>query len=330
MVDLTRKRVRLFSSDASIPPTDGEVCEAKWQVMMIRSGLFLIAALIVLIGGAFVVAESPQDPTAEGHVPQNLLSLPGGIYCGAEPEGETHFESLAAMGIRTVVSVDGAIPDVAAAEAHGLRYIHIPIGYDGVDPNAGLSLARLMREIQGPIYVHCHHGHHRGPAAAAIACIAGGHADNDAGTEILRRAGTSKNYAGLWRDVAAYAPPAEDVELPELVSVAPVDSFVTAMANTGLAIERLRLCKKAGWTAPQTHPDLDPIQIALLVREGLRESNRHLPKAVERQLRQRMEASSRVSVELHESLKANRVQDADVLMEKLETSCTACHRDYRN
>ncbi|MCM2370847.1 protein-tyrosine phosphatase family protein [Aporhodopirellula aestuarii] len=286
-------------------------------------------AIVFLSSPAF--GETPTDSTAtDSNVPHNLLALPGGIYCGAQPEGDDQFKSLAELGVRTVVSVDGAIPDLASAEAHGLRYIHIPIGYDGVDEQAGLSIARLVREIKGPIYVHCHHGQHRGPAAAAIACIAGGFADNDSATEILRRAGTSDNYAGLWRDVAAYVPPPEDAEFPELVSVAPVDSFVTAMANTGVAMEHLRLCQKADWSSPEQHPDLVPTQVALLVREGLHESQRHAPDDVDARFRESMQSSNDIAAQLQAALQANRTGDADVLIGRLETSCSQCHRDFRN
>lgn len=279
------------------------------------------------------VGESPNGERVQrgdADRPENMLALPGDIYCGAQPEGDTHFQTLAAMGVCTVVSVDGAVPDVATAEANGLRYVHIPIGYDGVDHEAGLALTRLVREADGPIYVHCHHGHHRGPAAAAVACIAGGFADNEAATKILQRAGTSESYAGLWRDVAAYVPPAEDAKLPELVSVAPVKSFVTAMANTGLAMERLLLCRAAGWKAPEDHPDLDPVQIALLVREGMQESTRHLDADADEELQRLMESSRAIAIRLHESLKVNRLADADVMIGELQTSCKQCHRDYRN
>ena len=41
---------------------------------------------------------------------------------GAEPAGDEAFRNLRALGYRTVLSVDGAIPDVETAESNGLRY----------------------------------------------------------------------------------------------------------------------------------------------------------------------------------------------------------------
>jgi hypothetical protein len=54
---------------------------------------------------------------------------------GSQPGGDASFAALAQQGFRTILSVDGAMPDVDAAARHGLRYVHVPIGYDGIDPD---------------------------------------------------------------------------------------------------------------------------------------------------------------------------------------------------
>ena len=73
--------------------------------------------------------------------------------------------------MQTVISVDGAKPDLEAARKHGLRYVHLPHGYDGVPAPRGDELAIALRTLEGPIYVHCHHGKHRSPAAAGVAWV---------------------------------------------------------------------------------------------------------------------------------------------------------------
>src|SRR5262249_15241787 len=153
------------------------------------------------------------------------------------------FASLAKMGIRTVISVDGARPAVDAAHAHGLRYIHIPIGYDGVPTRAAAALARAVREAEGPIYIHCHHGKHRGPAAAAVACIAARNVSGIDALQILELAGTGKEYPGLWRDVVACTAPSADEKPPELVEVAEVDSLAAAMAGVDRHWDNVKLCR---------------------------------------------------------------------------------------
>ncbi|EMI21132.1 hypothetical protein RMSM_01919, partial [Rhodopirellula maiorica SM1] len=71
------------------------------------------------------------------------------IYSGAQPDDESAFAEIAKLGVRTVVSVDGARPDVAAAKRAGLRYVHIPIGYDGVGQAASESIVNLIKNAEG-------------------------------------------------------------------------------------------------------------------------------------------------------------------------------------
>src|SRR3954447_12320595 len=63
---------------------------------------------------------------------ENAHRLTDKVIAGAAPEGDASFESLRKLGIKTIITVDGATPDVAAAHRHGLRYVHLPIGYDDV------------------------------------------------------------------------------------------------------------------------------------------------------------------------------------------------------
>ena len=82
---------------------------------------------------------------------------------------------------------------------YGIRYVHIPIGYDGVPEAQGLRLARAVHDLPGLVYIHCHHGQHRGPAAAEVVhrCL-----DESCKVETalaeLRRAGTDPRYTGLF------------------------------------------------------------------------------------------------------------------------------------
>jgi len=275
----------------------------------------------------------PEGLTAEAYPElHNLLQVSPRIYSGGEPETEQAFAALAKLGIRTVVSVDGAKPDVDTARKYGLRYIHIPVGYDGVSESAGRSMARLMRDVSGPIYIHCHHGKHRGPAAAAVACIAEGVANGQAALEVLRRAGTSERYAGLWRDVAAYQLPAQDEPLPELVEVADIDSLTAAMSQIDRATDHLKQCQSLQWTSPPAHPDIVPVQQALLVKEAYRESVRQLEVANPNDPRflDWMRAAEAVANDLQTALER---QDSAAASRHFATAlehCARCHQHYRD
>ena len=260
----------------------------------------------------------------------NVLQVSDRIYSGGEPQGEEAFAELAKLGIKTVVSVDGARPAVESARKHGLRYVHIPIGYDGVPTAASSALTRLVRTTEGPIFIHCHHGNHRGPAAAAIACQAEGSADASSASRILETAGTSKNYSGLWRDVTAFTPPADDANLPPLVETADVGSLAAAMARLDRGFDNLKLCRDARWSAPADHPDLVPLREAALVREELREAARNLSQGYDEQFRQWLTRAENLAVELEAALQAGETERASERVKSLEASCQECHAKYRN
>lgn len=274
----------------------------------------------------------PANGPTEADYPElhNLFQVSDRIYSGAEPKTEESFASLSRLGVKTVVSVDGATPKVDLAEKYGLRYVHIPIGYDGVPEEAGLSLARLVQEVEGPFYVHCHHGTHRGPAAAAVACIADGDADGKQALGILEKAGTSENYAGLWRDVEYYRPPVEGRELPQLVQIAQMESLPAAMAKIDRNSDNLELCMEAGWKTPANHPDLVPLQEALMMKEGFRESHRNLSDGFDEQFKKWLKESETLAQELETSLKQGDTDTASALFIQIQADCRQCHKAYRN
>ena len=234
------------------------------------------------------------------------------------------------MGITTIVSVDGATPDVETAKRFGIRYIHIPIGYDGINNNARLALTRVAKEIQTPLYVHCHHGRHRGPAAVAVVCIAAGSLDHQQATALMTKAGTGKDYTGLWRDVRDFEPPAADAELPELVEVARVESLAAAMAKIDRHFDHLKLCASADWKSPKEHPDLDASAESLLMQEGLHECLRQLTGNHDEQFQHWLKDSDDAAAELHRAIKAGDPTKASQLLKSLEKTCIQCHAAYRN
>src|SRR5262249_42798824 len=151
------------------------------------------------------------------------------------------------------------------------------IGYDGVPDRAAGALAHAARAAEGPIYVHCHHGKHRGPAAAAILFATTGAAQGKEALKILGVVGTGKEDSGLWRGVEAYREPPSEAELRELVEIAEVGSFAAAMAAVDRQWDKIKLCRDSNWETPREHPDLSPVQVALLLREALHEARRRAP-----------------------------------------------------
>ena len=110
----------------------------------------LLLCLVNIIGCHARVQESAPIETAYPYpleLPglRNVYRVSSKLISGSSPEDVRAFQSLRELGVKTIISVDGAKPAVALAKEHGLRYVHLPIGYDGVPYDQGLRLARAVR-----------------------------------------------------------------------------------------------------------------------------------------------------------------------------------------
>lgn len=59
----------------------------------------------------------------------NVMRISDQLINGSSPEGDAGFTSLRSLGIKTILSVDGARPDLVRAKKVGIRYAHLPISY---------------------------------------------------------------------------------------------------------------------------------------------------------------------------------------------------------
>lgn len=256
------------------------------------------------------------------------------LTSGALPTTREQFEFLKDQGIDTIVSVDGAPPDVELAQEIGLRYIHIPLRYSGVDPMAQAALTRVMRDVPGKIFVHCHHGRHRGPAAAAICAMVDGALTREQARQLLEDAGTSPHYTGLWRDVAAFEPPPADAKLPDLVSVAPVDPLASVMVRIDGITENIN---DALPNSDGERAELERLAAqALLLQEEFAEAARlQSPADGEREGRhaamlRELKQGSELAASLHSVLASEDVESARDLWAVLKGQCRDCHRRHRD
>lgn len=260
-----------------------------------------------------------------------LLQLSPEIYSGAQPKDAAAFAALQELGIRTVVSVDGAPPDLFGASMVGMRYIHVPIGYDGIDPAEAAAFETLMEDAEGPFYFHCHHGRQRGPAAAAIALRASTGCDGEAGLEVLRAAGTSQDYPGLWRDVAGWSALRPDQEAPQLVEAAKVAPFTQSMAELDRTWDRIKELRRADWVSAEGEESTMRVESALLL-EQLQDCAGQVPveQMQEAKLVRGMEEVVAYAELLQDAAFAGDVDLMDESYSDLRASCKDCHADYRN
>ncbi|HEX6813982.1 MAG TPA: hypothetical protein VF384_20330 [Planctomycetota bacterium] len=153
----------------------------RWGNDLLRSTFAVLPFAAILVVTFVSSCQSSQQPQIATHGPiaapaadaKKATDLPGlhnvvvyapHMISGGQPEGAEGLETLAAMGIKTIISVDGAKPDVEGARRLGMRYVHLPISYDTVTPERQAQLAQAVSSCEGPIYMRCHHGKHRSAA----------------------------------------------------------------------------------------------------------------------------------------------------------------------
>jgi len=270
----------------------------------------------------------------------NVIHVADRLFSGGVPEGDAGFDSLKKLGIKTILSVDGARPEVARAKQSGMRYVHLPIGYDGVSQEQALKLAKAVRDLPGPVYLHCHHGKHRSPAAAAAIRICLDEQCTVAqAVEIMKRAGTDPHYAGLFaapKNLRRLTERELDQASANFPEVAKIALFAEAMVQIDHRCENLVAVRKAGWNSPKDKPDLDPPHEALQLVEHFREIARQ-PAAQQRpaDFRRWLADGERVSAELEKTLRIDKGKTVDGrAAEKaflaMRSVCSQCHAKYRD
>ena len=313
------------------------------RVMMSKSvvGLLLFGVLIGCQGRT--PTPLPSGTTAasahwEEPIPleglHNVFKISDKLYSGSSPDGDDGFRGLQRLGVRTIISVDGARPDVEKARLHGLRYVHLPIGYDGIPRDQALRIAKAVRDLPGPVYLHCHHGKHRGPTAAAVAqyCL-----DETSGVEaalsVMRRAGTDTHYTGLYaapKEIRRPAPEELDRIPSDFPEVGKASSLTALMVGIDERWDRLKAVRAADWRVPSNHADIDLPHEALQLREQFREAGR-LPKMGPEWERLLREAEA-AATDLETALRAPSVDraTAEQRFNRVNATCKLCHERFRD
>ena len=284
-----------------------------------------------------VVIETPSTAAlTPANLPgvHNVVNYTEGLLCGGVPEGQAGFATLAKLGIKTIISVDGATPDLKHAEANGLRYVHLPIGYDTVTIERQQQLAQAISNLEGPIYMHCHHGKHRSGAGLATALVRAGRLSVAEVSERMHVSGTASTYEGLWQAVREAQPmTAQELQADpaSFPSITQVTGMVATMAEIDMVIDLVRQAHDAQWRAPDDHPDLvaekETRRLAKLFA-SLRDEPESLKHPA--QYQHYLGHSIDVSEQLDQAVRQGNAIQAAQLLSTLEVSCKTCHHTYRN
>ncbi|MCC6405930.1 MAG: cytochrome c [Planctomycetes bacterium] len=300
------------------------------------------APLAALDGSAYQTASHvalPQTAPQELSGLHNVFHLSDRIVSGSEPHGEAAFEELAAMGVKTILSVDGKVPDAELARKHGMTYVHVPTQYKGMSDDEVLKIAKTFREKSGPFYVHCFHGKHRGPAAAAIGrLVLDGISREQALAEMRQWCGTAASYEGLYREIAQEQLPTEAETRAfrfDFPAAHPFDGFRGGMVEVSRADDNLKVLSKSKWLPNADHPDLDARHEASKLASALErcealEEVRTEPDDFREWLRESVVQSAALRDALAGGQPGSATGAADAAYQALSASCTACHAKYRN
>lgn len=277
----------------------------------------------------------------ENHPPlHNVFELSENIISGGEPENEEAFRILQEKGVRTILSVDGKVPDAELAAKYGLKYVHVPIQYKGITEAEVAKITKTFREQEGPFYVHCYHGKHRGPAAAAIGRLAlDGIPREEAIAEMRQWCGTSSSYEGLYATVAfgdippEYQTRAMDWDFP---AANELEGIAGAMVHISRAHDAVKAASKNSWQPNPNHPDLNALNEAVKLADLFKRAQDLKDVASEPEdFRQWMLDSMDQAANLRDTIRAMEagtasMEQANAAYKKLAATCSACHEKYRN
>jgi protein tyrosine phosphatase (PTP) superfamily phosphohydrolase (DUF442 family) len=288
---------------------------------------------------AAVVTLLPQAPIERDGL-LNVYKLSPDVISGSEPEGDAAWSELAAMGVKTIVSVDGKVPNADRAARYGMRYVHIPIEYKGISDEELLQLTKTFRELDGPFYLHCFHGKHRGPAAAAVARLTlDGASREQALAEMRQWCGTAGDYPGLYRDIATKPLPTER-ETADYPFTFPARrqfaGFRLVMVDVPRRHDALLRLSKRDWAPDPAHPDVDAANEATKLAEDFAGAELLAdPTARPPEFRALLAAAVDQSAKLAAILPtakgdAGALARSKTLLNDLTKSCTACHDAFRN
>lgn len=288
-------------------------------------------SLIVCAATLFASAEPTHSPIAtkvDGL--ENFFQVTPKLWSGGEPTANG-WNALRELGIKTVISVDGAPPNLQEARRVGIRYVHLPVGYSGVDRDVAIKIASAVQRSSGPVYLHCHHGKHRGPAAVALVCQTLYQWDVAQATSWMKQAGTSEQYHGLYRSVARFQPPsaaelaAVPRDLPERVSV---PTLTQMMVDVDHQFEEIQRLEKNDF-----QPSERSSQAAVLLLEHWKEIARMGDQVVNNEdFANRLKEMSQTTKSLVSVLESNETarRQASSLVAALTKQCASCHAKHRD
>lgn len=279
----------------------------------------------------------PASGAVQNHAGlKQVLTVAEGILSSATPEGEAGFKSAAALGVKTVVSVEVDLPAVEEAKKHGLKYVHFPSDYGEIPERRRLELARAVADHPGAVLFHCHSGRNRSVVAAAVAAITLGKLTKEDAAARLKTAGAAPVYKKLMASVEKASAVTKEklaASPAEFRQAWKMEGLDDCMEQIDAAFTHLESLEKGGWKSAPDHPDAEPVADARRMSEffnKVTEDKRVAKKPAE--LKQWLAESSKTAGDLRDKLSKKDPAAAELVagMNTLRKACETCHDKYKD
>ena len=184
--------------------------------------------------------------------------------------------------------------------------------------------------LEKPIFVHCHHGKHRGPSAAALLAMMSGACGKGDAMTILQLCGTNQKYSGLWDSVRNYEAPTQRILLPSLNSRENIDPATASMVRLGEVMDNLSVLQKAGGKVDSGLSVGEVTELTVLLHEELREFKRLASSDRPAEFSRYLDDILKSSKILVKVLDVRDVDRVSILMKDIRQNCSSCHQKFRN
>ena len=272
---------------------------------------------------------------------QNGFRFGPKIITGGFPTNDATFQALKELGVKTIIRVDAEAPPTERADKLGMTYLHFPVSYSGLPHDRALQLAKLVRDMPGPIYLHCNCGKHRSPAAAGVVSVILGDMTPQQAVAAMWVCGTFTDYTGLYASAENETKQSNetlDAVQVALTAKAETSPMAAAMADLDKSWRRIEALKAAKWKVadPAKSADIESELTHIgerLLESGSWEQLKKAPNAAA--LTQDAQSSiAQMLKEWRSSAAQPAGTDAlprlDSALLNVQQSCFNCHNEYRN
>lgn len=270
---------------------------------------------------------------------QHLVCFGRKIVTGDSPAGDAAFQALKDLGVRTIIRVDGQPPETERADKLGMTSVHLPLSFSGITQGQAQALAKAVRDLPGPVYIHGISSDRRAAAAAAVASVVLGDFTPEQAEAALAVSGVPANRDnGLYASIKSLTSlPLEklgDVEF-NFSAKSSVSRLTAAMVQIQKTWSRIEEAQKLRWKIPDARKDLnvgaDSLElIDRCVAAGSMDSVKNLPRASERLLETRTALTQLQRQWQSGHAGAAEIDKLDAAYQRATGSCVACHEEYRD